>query len=83
MEIKMSDNIQPDKTLNCTGLTCPMPLLKTKKMIKTMESGQVLEIISSDPGSKNDIPAFTERSGHEFIGEKDISGLTHFYLKIK
>jgi len=79
----MSDSIQSDKTLDCTGLTCPMPLLKTKKMIKTMESGQILEIISSDPGSKNDIPTFAERSGHEFIGVKDMSDLTHFYLKIK
>jgi tRNA 2-thiouridine synthesizing protein A len=79
----MADDIKPDETLDCRGLSCPMPILKTKKTISKMKSGQILEIFSSDPGTKNDMPAFAQRSGHEFLGEEDDEGFTRFYLKVK
>lgn len=79
----MIDNITPDQTLDCKGLNCPMPILKAKKTIEKMESGQVLEILSTDPGTKNDMPAFAKRGGHEYLGEKEDEGFVRFYLKVK
>lgn len=79
----MVDNITPDQVLDCRGLSCPMPLLKTKKAIGSMKSGQILEVQSSDPGTKNDLPSFAKKSGHEYLGNKDEQGFTRFYLKVK
>jgi len=60
-----------------------MPVIKTKKAIGKMQSGQILEILSTDPGTKNDMPAFTKRAGHEYLGEKDGDGFIRFYVKVK
>ena len=79
----MLENITADETLDARGLSCPMPLLKTKKTIKGMKSGQVLEIYSTDPGTRNDLPGFATKAGHEFLGEKDDDGFVRFYLKVK
>ena len=79
----MMENITADETLDCSGLSCPMPLLKTKKHIGNMKSGQILEVISTDPGTKNDLPSFAKRTGHEFLGIKEEEGRSKLYLKIK
>jgi tRNA 2-thiouridine synthesizing protein A len=60
-----------------------MPLLKTKKAIGAMKSGQILEVQSSDPGTRNDLPSFAKKAGHEYLGDKDEQGFTRFYLKVK
>jgi tRNA 2-thiouridine synthesizing protein A len=74
----MVENITPDKTLDCKGLNCPMPILKTKKALGEMKSGQILEILGTD-----DLPAFASNTGHEYIGAKDEDGFTRYYLKVK
>jgi len=79
----MMEDITPDVTLDCRGLSCPMPILKTKKAIGKMKSGQILEILGTDPGTKNDLPAFAKKSGHEYLGEKEDQGFTRFYLRAK
>lgn len=79
----MEENITPDQTLDCRGLSCPMPILKTKKLIGTMKPGQILEILGTDPGTRNDLPAFSKRSGHEYLGEKPDEGFSRFYIKVK
>lgn len=79
----MVDNVKPDQVLDCRGLSCPMPLLKTKKAIGAMKSGQILEVQSSDPGTRNDLPSFAKKAGHEYLGDKDEQGFTRFYLKVK
>lgn len=79
----MDENITPDETLDCRGLSCPMPLLKAKKTIGKMQSGQVLEILGTDPGSKNDFPSFAKKSGHEYLGEKEEEGFFIFYMRVK
>jgi len=79
----MVDNVTPDQTLDCRGLSCPMPILKTKKLIGTMKSGQILEILGTDPGTRNDLPAFSKRSGHEYLGEEQDEGFSRFYIKVK
>ncbi len=70
-----------DETLDCKGLSCPMPILKLAKAIKGMESGQVLELLGTDPGSKNDIPAWCEKTGNEFLGMEEEAGVNKFYIK--
>ena len=75
------DDIKADVILDVKGLTCPMPVLKTKKAIDGMGLGQTLEVIATDPASKADIPAFLSRLGHELVaaGEKD--GIFSFLIK--
>jgi len=70
-----------DETLDCKGLSCPMPILKLAKAIKGMDSGQVLELLGTDPGSKNDIPAWCEKTGNEFLGMEEEAGVNKFYIK--
>jgi len=79
----MADDITADETLDCRGLSCPMPILKTKKAMAKMKSDQVLEILCTDPGTKSDMPSFAKRGGHEYLGEKDDQGFIRFYLKVK
>jgi tRNA 2-thiouridine synthesizing protein A len=75
------DDISADHSLDAKGLSCPMPLLRTKKEIDKLESGQILEVLGTDPGSRNDLPGWAERSGHEFMGEKEDSGFFRFFIK--
>ncbi len=79
----MIEDIKPDETLDCRGLSCPMPLLKTKKSIKSMTSGQIIEILGTDPGSRNDLPSWAKKAGHEYLGEREDEGFIRFYLKLK
>lgn len=68
-------------TLDAKGLSCPMPLLRTKKEMGKINSGDILQIDGTDPGSRNDIPGWCERSGHEYLGEKEESGYFSFFVK--
>ena len=77
------DNIKADKTLDAKGLSCPMPLLKAKKEIDALESGQVLEIIGSDEGSKVDLPGWCKRVGHSYLGVIEEAYFFKFYIKKK
>lgn len=56
-----------DKLLDCSGLCCPLPILKTKKSIDSLESGQVLKMISTDPGAINDMNAWARQTKHELL----------------
>ena len=75
------DNIKPDRTVDAKWLECPMPLLKAKKEIDAMESGQVLEIIGTDEGSKVDLPGWCDRVGHSYLGVKEEANFFKFYIK--
>ncbi len=57
-----------DKTVDCQGLSCPMPIVKTKRAIDEIHPGKVLEVIATDPGSVVDIQSFADRTGHEYLG---------------
>jgi tRNA 2-thiouridine synthesizing protein A len=56
-----------DRTLDCVGLFCPMPILKTRDALKAMTVGQVLEMTSDDPASEADMRSWTTRTGHELL----------------
>ena len=75
--------IKADDTLDARGMGCPMPLLKAKKAFEKLESGQVLEVIGTDPGSKNDFPNWAQRTGNEYLGFVEESDHYKFYLKKK
>ncbi|WP_054956953.1 sulfurtransferase TusA family protein [Paenibacillus dakarensis] len=70
-----------DKVLDATGLACPMPIVKTKKAMKEMESGQVLEVHSTDKGAKNDLTAWASSSGHEILEHQEDNGVLKFWIK--
>lgn len=63
-----------DQTLDATGLNCPLPILKTKKALTKMDTGQVLEVISTDAGSVKDMEAFCNQTGNKLISLSEIEG---------
>jgi tRNA 2-thiouridine synthesizing protein A len=74
--------MEADQTLDCKGLSCPMPILKLAKAMKSMESGQVIELLGTDPGSKSDVPKWCEKTGNEFLGEEEeVGGVNKFYIR--
>jgi len=56
-----------DQNIDCLGLFCPMPILKTREAMKTLQVGQVLEMISDDPASDPDMRSWSAKTGHELI----------------
>lgn len=70
--------------LDCKGLMCPMPVVQLAKKIKAMDVGQELELISDDVGSKEDIPAWCQRTGNQLIGmEESGKNYTYHIKKLK
>jgi tRNA 2-thiouridine synthesizing protein A len=74
--------LKPDKFLDCTGLLCPMPVVKTKKAIKEMQVGQILEMVATDPGSIPDMEAWAKQTQHELLSaQKEGEGKFRFLIK--
>jgi len=73
--------IQSDAKLDAKGLACPMPIVRTKKAMKDLQSGQVLEVEATDPGSKADMKAWAESSGHQYLGTLEEDGVMKHYLR--
>ena len=69
------------QTFDYTGLKCPMPVLKTKKELRNLESGQVIEVIADDVGAKKDIPALLNKSGDELVEVREDNGNITFVIK--
>ena len=80
-ERRFEMDIKADQVLDCTGMVCPEPILKTNMTVKKMEVGKVLEMIGTDLGSKNDIVAWAKRTGNELLGTEDREGATHYFIK--
>jgi tRNA 2-thiouridine synthesizing protein A len=70
-----------DVTLNAVGLKCPMPVLKTKKELKSMTSGQVLELIVDDKGALKDVPALLGKTGDELLETNESDDQVVFLIK--
>ena len=70
-----------DYNLDAKGLKCPMPVLKTKKIIKKMTPGQTMEMISDDMGAKVDIPPLLNKTGCSLVEMKEENGLLTFLIK--
>jgi len=74
-------SFQFDQELDCSGLACPMPILKTKKAVDGLQVGQTLKMISTDPGSLPDVQAWTAKTGQELSGHEEAAGKFTFYIK--
>ena len=70
-----------DQELDCSGLSCPMPILKTKKVVDGMEVDQVLKMIATDPGSLPDVDVWTAKTGHVLLGHEEADGKFIFFIK--
>jgi len=73
--------MKADESLDCIGLYCPMPIVKTAEKIKQLKQGEVLEVVADDKGIKQDMPAWCEATGHEFLGEEEDGGEIRVYVK--
>jgi tRNA 2-thiouridine synthesizing protein A len=75
--------MQKDASLDSKGLMCPMPIVKLAKKIKEMQVGQVLELIADDPGAKEDVPAWCQRTQNELVETRQEGNVFYFYIRKK
>ena len=75
--------MQFDRDLDVKGLNCPLPILRTKKMLAEMDSGQVLRVQATDPGSLKDFPAFARQTGNELVEQREEGKVFEYFLKRK
>lgn len=72
---------QADKELDCSGMLCPMPVVKTAKSIMDVKVGQVLKMIATDPGAPPDMEAWSRQTGHEIVEFSENDGKYIFYFR--
>ena len=75
--------MKAEQSLDCVGLYCPMPIVKTAQKIKELKTGQVLEIVADDKGIVKDMPAWCQSTGHECLGIEEKDGEIKVYVKKK
>jgi tRNA 2-thiouridine synthesizing protein A len=75
--------VEADKSLDCVGLYCPMPIVKTAQEIKKLKVGEVLEVVADDKGIVKDMPAWCQATGHEYLGEERAGGEIKVYVRKK
>ena len=75
--------MQFDKELDARGLNCPLPILRTKKALTDMTSGQVLKIVATDPGSVKDFQAFSRQTGNALLAADEAGKVFSFFMKKK
>ncbi|MFC2006078.1 sulfurtransferase TusA family protein [Chloroflexota bacterium] len=73
--------MKADESLDCIGLYCPMPIVKTAEKIRQLNQGDVLEVVADDKGIKQDMPAWCQATGHEFLGMEEAGGEIKVYVK--
>ena len=74
-------SIVADRTLDCVGLFCPIPILKTREALKAMDVGQTLEMLSDDPASEADMKSWTTRTGHELMAIEKNATVFRFIVR--
>jgi tRNA 2-thiouridine synthesizing protein A len=72
-----------NRELDVRGLNCPLPILRTKKTLADMASGQVLKILATDPGSLKDMQAFSEQTGNTLVAYDEAGGVFEYLLRRK
>ena len=73
--------LQEDKTLDCSGMLCPVPVIKTSKAIKEMQIGQVLKMVATDPGAPTDMVAWARQTGNELLDSHKEGDKFIFYFR--
>lgn len=79
----MTEAISADKELDAKGLACPLPILRTKKALADMSTGQVLKVMATDPGSQKDFVAFAKQTGNILVASEGANGIFIFFLQRK
>ena len=72
-----------DRELDVKGLNCPLPILRTKKALSEMSSGQVLRVVATDPGAVKDFHAFARQTGNELLSSSEVGVVFEFHFKRK
>ena len=75
--------MQPDREVDARGLNCPLPILRTKKALNEMQSGQLIRITATDPASVRDFQAFSRQTGNVLVGHGEADGAFWFVLRRK
>ena len=70
-----------DAEFDASGLNCPLPILRAKKALGSLESGKILHIIATDPGSVKDFDSFAKQTGNELLESREDGGKFHFLIK--
>ena len=73
--------MEAEQSLDCVGLYCPMPIVKTAEKIREIKTGEVLEVVADDQGIKQDMPAWCKATGHEFLGTEEDGKEIKVYVK--
>ncbi len=73
--------MKADQSLDCMGLYCPMPIVKTAEKFKELKRGEVLEVVADDIGIKEDMPAWCRATGNEFLGIEEEAGEYKVYIR--
>ena len=72
-----------DREIDARGLNCPLPILRTKKALADVLSGQVLKVVATDPGSVKDFQTFSKQTGHTLLSHSEANGEFTFLMKKK
>ena len=75
--------MQHDKEIDTRGLNCPLPILRTKKALSDVASGQVLKVVATDPGSVKDFETFSKQTGHALLSHRQANGEFTFFMRKK
>jgi tRNA 2-thiouridine synthesizing protein A len=82
-ETLMIDVIKEDQVLDCSGMLCPIPVVKASKAMKEVESGHIVKMIATDPGAPPDMEAWSRQTGNEILRSMQEDGKFIFYLRKK
>ena len=74
-------NMNAQRSLDCVGLYCPLPIYNASQEIKKLAAGEVLEVVADDAGIKDDMPAWCDKTGHEFLGVEEEDGEIRVYVR--
>lgn len=77
----MTVQLTTNRILECEGMACPMPIVKTKKAIDDMQAGEVIEVRATDKGSVADLQAWTKRTGQQYVGVKEENGVYRHFIR--
>lgn len=72
-----------DREIDARGLNCPLPILRTKKFLNDMTSGQIIKVLATDPGSVRDFQAFSRQTGNDLLASDAANGEFIFFLRKK
>ena len=81
MNTEELNNLKADIVVDARGTACPGPLLEAKKSIGKINEGQIMEVLSSDEGTKRDVPKWCEKKGHDYLGVINEPGYFRLFLK--